>query len=394
MWGKLTKRSKRYWAAGAVLVVLYAVLTYFVVDHIAIEGSDFYPHTDAITTTLFQRGPISFFARSPYFGFHAVELPFILLGLSVSQASAFACAIFNALTAVVVLLFVSKLTDPDAPIALPLGLSAVLLFVSAIWVPSFNPEVYIGQGSPTIWHNPTYYAIKPFALLTIGLFIKLTNESFESKRDCIWLSVLIFVGIIMKPVFFQCFFPAVLVVYVIRRLTGIGMSARSLWVFLPSILLGCIVVFLMFFRHSPTSGEDEGGIALSFFGGWSKATPNPWVSMLLLYAFPLYAVAVNWRDFLSIRSSKFIVLLTTAFGWLEYMLIVETGPRAAHGNFGWGTCISLFLLWVYALPAFANNTLKRDRPWPVLAIGWGLVGWHLVSGLYYVYHLLTSNVLW
>lgn len=385
-----TRRERDYWIAGALIVVLYSILTYVVVEHIAVPGSDYYPHTDVIVSTLMDGHPLTFLKRSPYFGYHLVELPFLLAGLSVPQASAAACVVFNALSAAAVLWFSLRLISKESNPALPLMVAVVLLFVTALWLPIFNDQVYLGQGSPTIWHNPTYFAIKPFALITTGLFIMLSRDSFKSRKGCIWLSALIFVGVIMKPIFFQCFFPAVIAVYAIRKLTGAGMSFRAILVFLPSVIIGIIIVFLMFF-YSSGGGNGDGGIALSFFGGWSKYTSNQWVSMLLLFAFPIYAVAVNWKAFLNPRSDWLVLPMMVIFGWLEYMVLVETGTRASHGNFGWAICIAVFLLWVYGLCAFANNTIQRDRPVIVLVVGWLLVAWHFVSGLYYVYYLLTSG---
>lgn len=388
-----TKRAKQYGIAATVLVLLYAFLTYALVLHIALPGSDFYPHSDTITNTLFNRGFLSFAARMPYFGYHIVALPFFLMGFSVAQASAITCALFNALTAAIVLAFTYRLIDQNVSLLVPLTVSAVTLIVTALWLPVFNFEIYLGQGSPTIWHNPTYYAIKPFALMTVGLYINLDRDSFENTRKWVVFSVLILVGVVMKPVFFQCFFPAVVVVFLLRTFVGSKLSARALVAFIPSIALGCIIAFVLFVKQGG-GAEGGGGIALSFFGGWSAYSPNAFVSTILLLAFPLFAMAVNRKEYLSIRGSKFIVFVTLVVAWLEYMLIVETGDRASHGNFGWAICLAAFIAWVYGMISFAKNTIKRDRPWVVLVVGWILVVWHFVSGCCYVYYLFTANVLW
>lgn len=387
------KRLRIYIVASIFVVVAYSILTFILVDDLAVPESDYYAHSDAIVSTLFHEGFPAFFNRVPYFGYHMVEAAFILVGMTFVQASAAACATFNALTAGVVLWFAFVLIDRKANVAVPLVVSVALLFVTAIRFPAFSLEVYLGQGSPTIWHNPTYYAIKPFALLSMGLFLKLAKESFSDKRGCVVLSILILVGVLMKPVFFQCFFPAVIAIYALRAIVKDRMPARVLLVFAPSVVLGCVMVLLLFFQPSTDGSGGGGGIAVTFFGGWSPFSNNPWVSMALLFAFPIYSMAINWRSFFTLRGDKVVVPATLLVAWLEQMLLVETGDRAAHGNFGWGTCLATFLAWVYGLTAFANNTVRRDKPWPVLLIGWLLVAWHFISGVYYIYHLFSTSML-
>ena len=58
-----------------------------------------------------------------------------------------------------------------------------LLILTALYMPWFNREVYLGQSSPTIWHNPTNMAVKPVSLIAFLYFLKLYPEKEREKWE-------------------------------------------------------------------------------------------------------------------------------------------------------------------------------------------------------------------
>lgn len=46
----------------------------------------------------------------------------------------------------------------------------VLMFVQPIYIPWFNSLLFLGQGTPNIWDNPTNAATYPFTLLSAYIF--------------------------------------------------------------------------------------------------------------------------------------------------------------------------------------------------------------------------------
>ncbi len=77
----------------------------------------------------------------------------------------YACAIVTALTNICLYLTIdiilSKHDVKRAEI-----ISFALCFVTPIYIPWFNESLYLGQGSPVTWHNPTNLIVKPFALIS------------------------------------------------------------------------------------------------------------------------------------------------------------------------------------------------------------------------------------
>ncbi|MCB8994723.1 MAG: hypothetical protein H6538_03850 [Bacteroidales bacterium] len=60
-------------------------------------------------------------------------------------------------------------------------LAAVSLsFVTAIYFPWFNKSIYLGQWGPNIWHSPTMFLVKPFALLSFwGMMVFILKQETE-----------------------------------------------------------------------------------------------------------------------------------------------------------------------------------------------------------------------
>ena len=49
------------------------------------------------------------------------------------------------------------------------------------------------------------------------------------------------------------------------------------------------------------------------------------------------------------------------------------------------------MLWVVMLPRFLRDIRERGKPTPAHWAGLGLLLWHLGSGIYYLYYLVTSG---
>ena len=117
---------------------------------------------------------------------------------------------------------------------------------------------------------------------------------------------------------------------------------------------------------------------------------------LMMSAAPLAALIACWRKGMFRDRSLVLALLMTLFSVIEAMMFRETGQREGHGNFTWAANSSSFYLWVVMLGVFLRSfpadlkagmsTLRKAG----YALTFALFGWHVVSGVYYAYHLLTS----
>lgn len=386
--------SRKYFLAAVALSAAYAFMTYVMSAHLyGWGGSDIQVHTNAIIETWFSEGFAAFFERLPYFGWHLVVWAFLSFGLAPLVAASLANAIFNFSTAYLTMFVVERVVGKK-PLVCVL-VSFVVLFVSAVWLPFFNPEVYLGQGSPNVWNNPTYFAVRPFALLTTYLFICSAEDGFRSfGRSCI-LGALVLAGIIAKPTYFQALMPAVCVFF------ALGRASQSPWghpcwrnvatIFLPAILFAIVEFVILFFVPSSTvESNNGGGFAFTLFAGWSKYTPNPVISIILLLAFPLYNAYVCKENLFSVKSPYLVLTLMLCVSLLEVLLIVETGAREGHGNFAWALYGSVFLFWVFGLSMYVKKWSKGELLLSQKVVGVALIVCHLISGLYYFLHLLLT----
>ena len=82
-------------------------------------------------------------------------------------------------------------------------------------------------------------------------------------------------------------------------------------------------------------------------------------------------------------------------GIIEFLILGENGRRAADGNFGWGLMSAALWLWMVTLPRFVKarreETAITGGQRALYGIGWALLGWHLASGVYYIWYLLSTG---
>lgn len=62
----------------------------------------------------------------------------------------------------------AKLNQALIPVA-----SLTLCLMGPIYMPWYSERIYRGQDSPNVWHNPTQLMLRPFALLTVLLTIRI-----------------------------------------------------------------------------------------------------------------------------------------------------------------------------------------------------------------------------
>lgn len=394
-----TQSRAAFFACAIILAIGYAAITYFIDARIASNvHTDLYDHAMLVSDVLLENGPLFFWRRVPYFGFHFLMAIGMGLGFSLSSAAALACALFNGLTAFVTFCVVMRVARfwHKSSLWLAAGVTIICLFVTACYLPWFNHEIYIGQGSPTVWHNPTYLAVKPVALLAVYWFLGCLNEKAPT-REFVLFSFALLVSLLLKPSFFQVMLPAAVLLAAVEGLWGDrrlpwGKMALS---FVPAVLYAGLQAATLFFLPPVEGSNNGGGIGFVFFSGWSVNSPNAVVSILLLAAFPLYGLVCCWRNAGAKRRDLLFLALLLLVGLLEILVLSERGERAGHGNFDWGLYCAVFVSWVYLLPMFLRQSfLDKALAKPVVACGILLVAWHFASGLLYAWRMLATSALY
>jgi hypothetical protein len=238
------------------------------------------------------------------------------------------------------------------------------------------PAVYRGQLAPNVWHNPTGIFAMPFCLL---LFI-LGLRALQSERtgSMVAVGAVMFLAVLAKPNYVMAFAPCFAVAAVINRMQAIRAGRLSIQDTLGQALVAfgpALFVLWRQYRHTyGGDGPDASGVAFAPFVVWSGLTRYIPVSIMLGIAFPLTVVALYWRE---VRQDSVLV-----FAWsvmivaiLQFALLIETGERADHGNFGWAAILANQILFIaccdFLLRQPASNA--RSAAFLVLAL-------HVVSG--------------
>lgn len=374
------------WVLGALI---YAGLTFAITYKLAgNQNTDMYGHSIGIVQIWDVEGFAAYFTHVSYPGWHCVVHLFMDLGLTLRQAGGAACACFAFLTAFLVFFVASSIMETKQRWA-SIAVGVVILFMTAIWLPFYNESIYYGQGSPTIWHSPTYNAVKPFALLSCFVLFRIIKLRDASFKICLVYALLTLVCLFMKPSFFQVQAPAVFLFLLIDfiRMRNLRFVLSIAATFIPALAYMVIQFWIMF--YTDTGGGE--GISFGLFTVYGATNPNLLVSILLLLAFPFYSAIVLRRDLFAKDSPYLFLILMVIVGFCEYSFVMENGFRMYHGNFSWGYMLSVFLYLAFVLPLFLKRFLcDRSVSIPVGIAGCILIGLHFVSGLVY-YSQLTLD---
>lgn len=268
-----------------------------------------------------------------------------------------------------------------------IGISFFLLFLTSIYVPWLSPWYYRGSIIAQPWHNITYNAMRPAAVLTMLFFSRLFKTYREEKRISAknWLltCLLLIITTMCKPSFLMAFAPALLV-FILIDFFGRRNSFKN------EFLLGCVVLPAMIvlpFQAGVLFGGENGFMvapSIFFFG-------EGWLVLFLKFvtALPL-PVMVYIHNRHSLSGGAGIAAWGHFFALMEAMFFMEQGPRMTHGNFLWGIYIMGYILFLYACSMFFRNLREAKEAGGMtvgrrayFAAGFVLMGLHLFCGLRY-----------
>lgn len=343
----------------------------------------------------------SFFHHGAHCMWHVLVALLLRLSISLPVAAALVTAACKALELWLVerlfSIYLSGKLRRDAIIAL--SLAAVT--VSSLCVPQYNPYVYAGVGSPNTWHSATQMISMVFTVLCVSYVAHMYQE-FERllpemgakasppMRQLALMGALLFLSLFAKPTFMQAFLPAACVffgVMWIRNPKNSRFFLRVIVCVIPAVLL----MILQYMYYFGIIVPHQGSMIIEI--SRDKAV-YIFMCVLLTHAFPYYALISCRR-----RGGKdALYWLTLAFdivGVLEFLILGESGRRAADGNFGWGMMGAAFMLWLVALIRFTRCALDdfkaKKRVRPQYIGGALLLMWHLASGVYYIVYLFTNT---
>jgi hypothetical protein len=324
----------------------------------------------------------------------------LVTGASLETAAGIVLTTAFALTAIVMYQLLARSSGTRGHGFWPLFLTGVLLTVSAIYLPFFNRNVYLGQGSPNIWHNPTFLASRPWALLAVWSLT--AAAAAESRKVGAALlagsSFALLVGAALKPSFAVVFIPAVyLYLLITRRWRYLIPTSLAL---LPTMIL-LMIQFLTAYAAGPapaTLSTEAGRLYLNdriqfgFLAVWRRYTTNVPVSIALALAFPASVLIFRFRQAVR-RPALVLAWLSTAIGIAQFAMLAEVS-RMNQGNFGWGYYLAMHVLFVFSAVEYTVwlSGWRQERVRGRLGIiaSSVILLLHFSSGVYYLARVLSG----
>lgn len=264
--------------------------------------------------------------------------------------------------------------------------SISLLLVSMIVIDfEYNARIYLGNGSPNPWHNPTYLFLRPFALLLL-FYVLEKYVLFSSKVTPFENISFALIGALTmwaKPSFLMSFWPVIslFVSYkVITRKIHYYYLLNLFLLIIPSIIV-LYLINLKVFENAESSNK----VAISYLEVWSYYSNNIFLSILLLILFPIYVLIISIKkDF---NNQDLVIWANFILSLLYFMFLSETGDRKYDGNFSWTYLFASFLLFIFSIQKLflhKSNKLKFN-------FGVFLFLIHLISGIYYFVKILNGG---
>lgn len=286
-----------------------------------------------------------------------------------------------------------------------------LFFISMLYPPQgiYLPGIkynYLGVFTANPFHNATYMAARPFAVLAFLWYVKLLDvyeqgysgcwrlpkeaESGVAMCDYIFFAVFLLLATMTKPSFTIVLVGAAGLIMVWRMLRSKFKN------FIPTIQLGlCFIpTFIdLLYQYKgvfvPTEGE-EGGIGFTFGEIWGLYCDNIPLAICLGVGFPLAVLVLNFKQLKTNTMFRFswqIYLMSFAMAFFVY----EKGFRWADFNFSWGYMYGIFFTFLGAVMVLLPATGQKKKPlW--LALQWLPFLWHVVCGVYYFYGIAQGGM--
>lgn len=378
---------------GAVVLEAAAAAVVFVATYASCfspEAIDYGVHIKS-TMEIVTDGFASFSRHNQYPLWHLTTVLFYGLEHSSLDAAASASALFNtaAYFAVVRFLRHGSLLKPWL---CSLGALAILFLGPVCGLDTI-------YWTPNTWHNPTQFAVRPFAVMSF-LLMTAALESYQAgrpvnRRTLIDLALMTMLSNFAKPSYAQIILPGTLLVMAYYWKRDHSPATRRFIGQLAAAMVPCAAVTVFQFTWSffrPAGVSTDGGITIAPFLhlflslGWKV-----WMLPLFIL-FPLYVLILDKPA----RKRADVKLLAACgiSGFLEMVLLEETGARRGNGNFTWGYILAEFLAFMVAVKIFLETVHDYDHADPrqrrFVTFGWVLLAIHLFIGISYFVYFVQS----
>ena len=227
-----------------------------------------------------------------------------------------------------------------------LAMALVLNFVMPFYVPFVGQYRYVSYQSGNLWHNSTYLCMRLVAIVCMILYLEMA-QAYKEKinwKKWLWFAVALVICTGIKPSFLTVFAPAMAIKLLFDLVKRVPF--RNIFLFGCSVLPACGVVL---WQNAVLFGEDTGqGFTVSPWATFSLHANVPKLAVVCSVLFPLFVTLFLIKELF--KDTNFLFAWSMAgVGFLEALLLVETGSRSRDGNFLWGYCFAIFYLYVLCL---------------------------------------------
>lgn len=254
----------------------------------------------------------------------------------------------------------------------------------------YNTYLGIFTGNP--WHNATYIATRPFAIITFFSFAELL-EQYEKKltpRVAIGFAISLFLTTHTKPSFTIVLGSSALIIFIFRlvksKFKNIKHTLLAGLCFLPTI-----ADLLRQYSGVFVAKEDsvERGIGFCFFDVWKLS--NVYVAEAVIYAnvFSIVCLIIFFKDLKQDILYR-LALVVFLVSLLEAGCLCEKGFRYQDFNFCWGYMHGIFFFELVSLFKLIKASFDKERKAVFLACGWGAFCLQLASGVYYFVRIFSG----
>lgn len=261
------------------------------------------------------------------------------------------------------------------------------LFAGNFFLPELNITKYhlAGNGAIAVWHNPTLFAVKPFAVSAFFLFF--IGLEKKSTPILILSSALAIASIFAKPIFIIVFIPS-LIIYLIflkfRKIEDTG--PIQIYLIATSVISFACIIFIYYklYLNSPRDVD----IVIAPFAVWEHYSNNIIISIYVTNLFLTNFLFLSFRN-VSVRS--LVATLMVAISYMVFAIFAESrnSEILMDGNFGWLSLCAIPIAFLSTLIDYFKS-LNKISYWKITVLNFSLAI-QIVFGFYYYYKFLTST---
>ena len=221
-------------------------------------------------------------------------------------------------------------------------------------------KMYISKFVPLVWHNSTTIFLFPFAILLFWKQLQILDTKHKANiNEIIALNTLVLINLLIKPSFIFTYAP---VTFFFLWKKG-HLNKNGLLKLSPFFTIGLVLTLQYYFIFVKQQGSFYNDVSKVMLGKPFEFMLNfvpAWfipVSLIFSFAFILFAM-MAYKEILNFTPFKYALTLTVV-GIIISAFLIETGPRALHGNFIWQNVICTYLLFLTSVSYFVPRLLSQ-----------------------------------